>query len=138
MQRAASVQSEAAPLLGERSVMLPVSLHACCPSWQLSAVCMTFSPGSHAAPQLCMPCRALPQSQRGGGFARSGCSTATSLDSTADVVHPKVSGLQYVCDEVACCRDVWCPAWGREVLGRSSHAATTLLATPHAVAGASV
>ena len=49
MQRAASVQSEAAPLLGEDSVMLHVSVHACCPSWQLPAVCMAFSPVAHAA-----------------------------------------------------------------------------------------
>ena len=112
MQRAASVQSEAAPLLGEHFVMLRVSVHACCLSWQLSAVCMTFS-HVDAADQVCMPCRARSQSQWGGCFARSGCSTATSLDSTVDFIYPKVNGPQQVCDQVAYCRDMWCSFWGR-------------------------
>ena len=74
-----------------------VSVHACCLSWQLSAVCMTFSPVEHAADQLRMPCRACSQSQWGDGFTRSGGSSATSLNSTGDVSYPKVSGSQQGC-----------------------------------------
>ena len=90
------MQSEAAPLLGELVVMLRLSVHACCLSWQASPVCMTCSPFSHAAEQLCMPCRACSQSQWGGG-----CSTATSLNGTDDVIYPKVSGLQQVYHQLA-------------------------------------